>query len=260
MTTAPPSWRRRAALAGGLALAAGWVIGAPRLFSGSSALSFRDLPRLPGFRALDAAGAVSAGAQSAFIGIDAAPQASNRVTQREALRATPCAALFGDWPKGGAVPLAYFTDYNCPNCRVFETRLANFEAGNAGAIRIIRHEFPLLGPPSVTAARAVLAAEMQGRYDAMHARLISTRLVSDRALMGAIAEDVGLDAARLLRDMDAPEVDRHLARSKALADLFGFYGTPGAVLGRTAFMGAIPEATFVALVEEEASLSPLDCD
>ena len=262
MTDQPPSWRRRAMLAGGVALAAGWVIGAPRLLQQDTALSFRDIPGLPGFRALEAGGAVS-GAQAVFFGLDATPPDPEQMALRETLRAAPCAALFegGRGPDGTetTVPMAYFTDYNCPNCRVLETRIAALEAEAPGAIRLIRHQLPLLGPASEAASRAALAAERQGKRAALHARLISTRLVSDRALIAAIAESAGLDAARLLRDMDAPEIDRHLARSAALADLFGFYGTPGAVLGRSAFMGAIPAATLAALVEAEAAGPPPDC-
>ena len=42
-------------------------------------------------------------------------------------------------------------------------------------LRLVYKEFPILGPVSVTAAHAALAAQQQGKYDAFHAAMMAAR-------------------------------------------------------------------------------------
>lgn len=93
------------------------------------------------------------------------------------VRADPCAALFGEATADGALPIATFSDFNCPYCRVLEGDLAGVLAADPG-LRLVRHELPLLGAASASAARAVLAADLQGGYEAMKARLLRAGLVT----------------------------------------------------------------------------------
>ncbi len=68
-----------------------------------------------------------------------------------------------------------------------------------------------------------------------------------------LAESVGIDATRLLADMDAPEVTRRMNRSRALADRFAMAGTPGLVVGRTVVIGDVDISTLNRLVALEAA-------
>ena len=252
-------WRRRAMLAGGALAVVGWVVGVPRLLSmRASRLFFRDLPGLHPFRALDRSGPVSA-INIALVGLDQQAEPGADHKQRvAAVQADPCRALFGRWPEGG-LPVAFFSDFNCPNCRVLERVLTDHVQAHPGTLHIVRHELPLLGAASVTASKAVLAADRQGGYDKMHDRLMRTRLVTDLALIGTIAQEAGLDAKRLLADMQTPDIEDALANSKAIASIFGFFGTPARVIARTVFLGAISAADVAQIIAAEQALPPLDC-
>ena len=259
MTKAPKPWRRRAVIAGSLLGIAGWVIGAPRLNSLRPArLTYRDLPGLPPFRTLDTAGALSTGA-GLLVGIDGAAPDAAQTARMAAVRADPCTALFG--PKTDArLPIAFFSDFNCPNCRVLDAILVAYDTANPGTIRIIRHELPLLGPASTIASQAVLAADLQGGYTAMHDRLMRTRLVTDLNLVISIADSVGLDGQRLVKDMQTPEIATALGTAKAIAAVFGFYGTPSTVIGRTVFIGAISAEDVSQIIKAELAALPLACN
>jgi protein-disulfide isomerase len=63
----------------------------------------------------------------------------------------------------GDVTIVEFFDYNCPYCRQVASVMAEAEAGDPG-LRVVYKEFPILGPGSVFAAKAALAADRQGRY------------------------------------------------------------------------------------------------
>lgn len=137
--------------------------------------------------------------------------------------------------------------------------MLEYDAANPGTIRIIRHELPLLGAASTIASQAVLAADLQGGYAAMHDRLMRTRMVTDLNLVTAIAESAGLDGQRLEADMQSPEIANALDMAKAIAAVFGFYGTPSTVIGRTVFLGAIPAADVSQIIKIELAALPLAC-
>lgn len=259
MTKSLRPWRRRAIMAGSLLAIAAWVIGAPRLASlWPARLAFRDLPGLSPFRELETEGALSTVA-GLLAGLDAAAPANAAHDARvAAVRADPCASLFGT-QTDSRLQIAIFSDFNCPNCRVLDAILQDYEASHPGTIRIIRHELPLLGAASTIASQAVLAADRQGGYQAMHDRLMRTRVVTDLKFVVAIADAAGLDGERLLADMQTPEIASALDMSKAIASVFGFYGTPSTIIGRSVFMGAIPAADVAQIIEMEQAALPVAC-
>lgn len=259
MSEGTKSWRRRGLGAAVLASVATWVIMAPRLQSlFPSKLNFRGLPDLPPFRELEGSGAVST-AGAAFVGLDRdTPRPPDFEAAVADVRADPCRALFGSG-SGMTLPIAFFSDYNCPNCRVLDAILTDYDAAHPGTVTIIRHELPLLGPASIIASKAALAADRQGGYLKMHKRLIRSRLVTDLSLVSAIAESAGLDGQKLIADMASPEIARTLLRSSAIAAVFGFYGTPATVFGRTVVMGAVPPVDVQAIIAAERALARPRC-
>ena len=259
MTKAQRPWRRRAIIAGSLLAIPAWVIGAPRLASlWPARLGFRDLPGLSPFRELETAGALSNGA-GLLVGLDGtAPPDAAQDARIAAVRVDPCTALFGP-QTDQRLPIAFFSDFNCPNCRVLDAILVAYVTANPGTIRIIRHELPLLGAASTIASQAVLAADRQGGYQAMHDRLVRTRMVTDLKFVVAIADAAGLDGERLVADMQTPEIAAALDMSKAVASVFGFYGTPSTVIGRSVFMGAIPAADVAQIIKMEQAALPMAC-
>jgi 2-hydroxychromene-2-carboxylate isomerase len=86
-----------------------------------------------------------------------------------------------------------------------------------------------------------------------------TPLVAEPATVLRVATAVGLDVDRLSRDMSSPEVQADLDRTRALADIFGFVGTPGLVVGRTVLNGAIPYALLRQIAQDEASMTNPVC-
>ncbi len=244
-------WKRRALLAGGALAVAGWVKGVPYLASlRLPDFTFEDIPDLPPFRRLQGAGASTPGA-AIFAGLDSGePETDADDELEQFVRENPCAAFFGEEPIN-TVPVAMFSDFACPICRVMDDRLTDLKASDPDTFHIIRHQLPLLGVASTVASRAVLAADLQGRYRDMHARLIRTPAVTDERFIAAIAESLDLDADKLLEDMQSDAIDRRLRLTAAIADVFGFFGTPAFAVGRTVFMGSIQIGSLRKLIADE---------
>ena len=154
----------------------------------------------------------------------------------------------GGNPKG-EVTLVEFFDYRCPYCKQVQPRLQELLAGDH-ELRIAYKEFPILGEVSVTAARAALAAERQGKYEAFHIAMMaaSGQITGDTVYQ--VAGSVGLDVDRLKRDMAAPQIQTALKANRTLADALGITGTPGFVIGDQIVPGAIELSSLKELVAE----------
>ncbi|MEO1108754.1 MAG: DsbA family protein, partial [Pseudomonadota bacterium] len=244
-------WKRRAALAGGALAVVGWVKGVPYLASlGQPDFEFEEIPGLSPFRRLGGAGASTPGA-AIFAGLESGPAETEADIELKAfVRSNPCAAFFGADPSE-TVPVAMFSDFACPICRVMDDRLVDLEESHPGMFHIVRHQLPLLGVASEVASRAVLAADIQGEYRKMHARLMRTPAVTDERFVASIAKSLDLDADKLLEDMQSDAILRRLKLSAAIAQVFGFFGTPAFAVGRTVFMGSLPSNSLRKLIEQE---------
>lgn len=249
---------RRNLLLGALVLVGGY--GAVRYGLGglvnllADDLEFERLAEPAGFRRLDA-GPSSIGFDP-FFGLERDGQESRSPVAN--IQDRLCSALFGSGtPPSGVVPIASFSDYYCPYCRVLTKRLAALEASSNGTIRVTWHELPLLGQGSLDAAKAALAAGRQGAYTEFHRRLMRTPFRPSRAYIIDVADDLGIDGERMLFDIESPAVLREIDESRALAGLFGFIGTPALVVGRTALQGEIDDATLRRLIARERADGPI---
>ena len=239
---------------GGIALLAAPIVLFRAITSGlgDDEFDFRPIPSAPGFRSLSG-GAVSA-TGNPFIGLDVpgAEPAPEPIGM-----AALCGVLFGEErTSDGTVPVAYFTDYNCPYCGRLSARLREREAEG---LRISWHELPLLGESSEAAARAALAAGRQGGYADFHARLMRASFQPTEAYVAELASGLGLDPERLLSDMNSAGVARELTDTRRVAARLGIGATPTLVVGRTVVTGLISEERLEALLRREAEDGPLPC-
>ncbi len=217
---------------------------------GGRGLSYVDIEGVPPFRRLELAGQTST-ANIALVGLDGPlPDAGARRARMETLRTDPCPALFGNSASNSEVPIAYFSEFRCPFCRALERDLESLLAEDPTAFRLVQHELPIFGPPSELAARASVAAARQGKQQELRRRFMRTPMVAEEASVRRVAETLDLDVEQLLIDMSSAGVQAELDRTRALADLFGFIGTPGLVIGRTVLSGAVPLSLLRQIAEE----------
>ncbi|MEM9762963.1 MAG: DsbA family protein [Pseudomonadota bacterium] len=220
-------------------------------------LGFISVDDPPGFRRLSLFGATT-GALDPFAGIDAPGQtAETEDVLPEVPEAAFCRALFGRARvEAGIVPIAFFSDYNCPNCELLLEDLIALEAEARGRVHIQRHEWPILGEPSEISARAAIAAGRQGAQSAFNRRLQRTSFAPSEAYLREVAQSADIDPDRLIADMASDSTTRELRTSAALVRRFAFPGTPALVVGRTIVVGTIRTATLEALVRAEESAGP----
>jgi protein-disulfide isomerase len=154
----------------------------------------------------------------------------------------------GGNPKG-TITLVEFFDYTCPHCKHSEpaVKSALEQEGTNGSLRIVYKELPILGPGSLYAARAALAADKQGKYHALHAALMDSPVI-DEPTVQDLAKQVGLDVPKLLKDMEAPEIAQALDANSRLAAELDIQGTPAFILGGQLLPGGLDGGILTALI------------
>ena len=161
----------------------------------------------------------------------------------EALRSHPMSPVSGN--AEGDVTVVEFFDYRCGYCKRALPAMEAILETDAN-VRVVWKEFPILGPVSVFAARAAMAAHRQGRYVPFHLALMKEpELTEDRVV--EIAVETGLDRARLESDMEDPAIQAYLDETRALAQEIGISGTPAFVVGDRLVPGVVNTARLKAL-------------
>ena len=115
----------------------------------------------------------------------------------------------------GDVTFVEFFDYNCGYCKRAMTDMLDLMK-NDPKLKVVLKEFPVLGPGSVEAAQVAVAVRMQDKtgkkYLEFHQKLLGGRGQADKARALAAAKEVGLDMARLEKDMDERRSARRRSR------------------------------------------------
>jgi len=94
-------------------------------------------------------------------------------------------------------------------------------------VKLVVKQFPLPNHSfALQASKAALAANMQGKFWEMHDALLKNYNALDDKKLQDIAKEVGLDWAKLEKDMNSPSVTEIIKEDVANAREVGVRGTP----------------------------------
>ena len=173
--------------------------------------------------------------------------ASALATSRDKLERDPGDIVAGN--PNGNITVVEFVDHRCGYCKSVAAHVAEVVKAD-GNVRLVHKQFPILGPQSVQAARAALAAIKQGKGLELHRALMESRGSFDDAMIMDTARKLGIDTARLATDMKAPEVLAQLQRTMELGRSLGIKGTPAFIIGDTLLPGAVDADTLRSVIAE----------
>jgi len=143
----------------------------------------------------------------------------------------------------GDVTVVEFFDYNCGYCKRAMSDMLDLMKNDA-KLKFVLKEFPVLGEGSMQAAQVAAAVRMQDKsggkkYLEFHQKLLTGRGPADKARALAVAKEIGLDVARIEKDMAGDEVKATIEESFKLAEALGLNGTPSYVVGTDVVIGAV---------------------
>ena len=135
------------------------------------------------------------------------------------------------------VTLVQFFDYACTYCRASLPDIERLLAEDK-KLKIVYRELPILGQPSLDAARASLAAAQQGNYGVFHRALYAGGRVTP-ATVEAARKRAGVDAARARQAEGSEAVSKEIAANLELQSVLQITGTPSWVVGDRILNGAV---------------------
>ena len=155
-------------------------------------------------------------------------------------------------PAAAPVALVEFADFECPACRLFETRLAEARRNIPQGFAVVYRHFPLdIHPLAAAAAEASECAAAQGRFAEMHDSLFQQQNLfraSDWRTMSAGAGVADLNAFdRCMRDSTGREAIR---RDVAAARRLRVNATPTILINGVRFSGMPAQARLEEMIRE----------
>ena len=154
--------------------------------------------------------------------------------------------------ENGRIVVYEFTDYNCGYCKRMFAPIQKILANNDD-VRMVIKEFPILSQSSVTAARAGIAAQKQGKFSLFHNEMMSYRGQINNASIMTAAGKSGLDLYQLQQDMDSPATTAIIERTRTGAAALSLNGTPAFIIGETIIPGAISADELQSAIDRERS-------
>ena len=186
-------------------------------------------------------------------------QASAVQETKQALLNAPHSYVAGN--PSGDITLVEFFDYNCG---YWKKALSDLQAlmKSDPKLRVVLKDFPVLGPDSVEASRVSLAVknQLQGQklFD-YHVKVLETRgrVNGERAI--AVAKEMGLDMAKLQKDIESADVRNALQENMILGDKLNLTGTPAFVIGEAVIPGAVGVEPLKQLIDNVRSCGKANC-
>ena len=132
------------------------------------------------------------------------------------------------------ITVVEFFDYQCPHCIDMGPVIDAIVKANPNNVRIVFKDFPIRGPASEMAARAAIAANLQGKYFPFHLALLAAPQPLTADAIMTLAKQMGLDIPRMKKDMDANSTTEQLKADVKLAQDLKLFGTPAFFIGKTA--------------------------
>jgi protein-disulfide isomerase len=176
---------------------------------------------------------------------DTAETKARIAADRAQLLAKPGDPVAGN--PAGDVTIVEFYDPRCPYCRRMVPTIEALLRKDHG-VRLVYKDIPVLGPASLTEAKAILAAQNQGGYVKMQAALMANPAEPTDTMIRETARGLGLDPAKLAADMNSATVSGRIQQNLTLAHDLKVDGTPVFIVGDQVIPGAMDEANLETMI------------
>lgn len=146
--------------------------------------------------------------------------------------------VFG--PHDARVTFVVFTDYECLYCKRLDDELRTLQATYPNDVRVVIKHFPLSSHARARiAARALLAAAIQGHGQAMHALLFANAKTLDDATLQELAKQAQVpNLPRFWEDVEVGFGDAQIDRDIGLGERLAVKSTPSYFVNGVPHQGA----------------------
>jgi protein-disulfide isomerase len=155
-------------------------------------------------------------------------------------------------PATAPLTLVEYGDYECPYCGAAHLIVKKIQEVMGDELRFVFRHFPLtqIHPHAEAAAEAAEAAGSQGRFWEMHDLLYENQQVLDSWHLVGFAEQLGLDAVRFARELQAHEHHDRVREDFMSGVRSGVNGTPTFFIDGVRHDGSWEFAPLLATLEQ----------
>ncbi len=159
-------------------------------------------------------------------------------------------------PRGNAqasLIIHQFSDFQCAPCGAAAYRLKGLvETSYPGKVRLYYRQLPLAQHVwARSAARATVAAAIQGKFWQMHDGIFSNQKSLGPRLYQKLAYDIGLDVIQFEKDMKNSRAEAIIAHDTAEARKLGVTSTPTVYIGSIKLVGLKSKKEYAKVIAEE---------
>ena len=201
------------------------------------------------------------GAQFPIIADDGNIIANHSVSQGLIVRIEQLKNIVIAGNPAGKVTLYEFYDLNCPYCRRASEDIDELLESNPG-LRLVLVPFPVLGIPSILAARVEYAvnrmASPENAYK-FHRMVYQGRGTIDDKRAFAAAQALGLESVELRKIANEDTFGTVMKEHLRVGDALGIQATPGLVLGGVVIVGYPGKKALTQAVKSVAKCGTVMC-
>jgi protein-disulfide isomerase len=155
-------------------------------------------------------------------------------------------------PASARVTIVEFSDFQCPYCSQATAWADSILAAYPQDVKLVFKQFPLpFHPQARLAAEASLAAHAQGKFWQLHDKMFASYKSIDRSNILAWAREVGIDADRLAKEIDAGKYKAAVDADMRHAEKAGVQGTPSFYFNGRPYEGGRDLAAVKSLIDAE---------
>jgi len=157
--------------------------------------------------------------------------------------------------KTGPITLVEYSDFECPYCKRGFNTVMSLLKKYKGKIRFVYKHLPLsFHKQAMISSRYYEAIRVQSHDKAIkfHDEIYQNqrKLQNGESFLKSIAKKIGVDMAKLAKDINSSAIQKRIEEDMAEAAKFGFQGTPGFLLNGIPVKGAYPVDYFTGLIEK----------
>lgn len=157
-------------------------------------------------------------------------------------------------PANASVTLVEYGDYECPACGQAYWTIKKLQQSLAGRLRFVFRNFPLtnIHPHAEHGAEAAEAAATQRKFWEMHDVLFENQSALEDEDLGEYASDLGLDAERLLAEIESGAHTGRVREDFQSGVRCGVNGTPTFFINGLRYDGAYDVESLLAALAQAA--------
>ena len=159
--------------------------------------------------------------------------------------------------KDAKITIVEYSDFQCPFCKRGHMTMEQLLKDYPDKVRVVFKNMPIdrLHPNARIAHKyyeAIALQDIEKAAKFKHEVFTNQEDLGEKGegFLKEVVKKIGVNAAKVAKDISSPEVAERISKDQAEAEKFGFNGTPGYLVNGVSIRGAEPIENFKELIDK----------